>query len=166
MVGCQPDSHSLETVRPYLESMGHNVIPCGAPGTGSATKLCNNLALATQMIGVCEAMNLGEALGVDPAVLASVMDQSTAGCWSSRVNNPHPAVALAKGGVSPASRDYGGGFAASLMLKDLGLAVAAAEDAGVAVPLTATSKELYRLVRAHKLGGKDFSVMLKFLRGS
>jgi 3-hydroxyisobutyrate dehydrogenase len=166
MVGCQPDSPSLETVRPYLECMGRNIIPCGAPGTGSATKLCNNLALATQMIGVCEAMNLGEALGVDPTVLASVMNQSTAGCWSSQVNNPHPAVALAKGGTSPASREYAGGFAASLMLKDLGLAVAAADDAGVATPLAATSKELYRLVRAHGLGGKDFSVMLKFLRGS
>lgn len=164
MVGCQPDSPFLETVRPYLERMGRNVIPCGAPGTGSATKLCNNLALATQMIGVCEAMNLGEALGVDPAVLASAMNQSTAGCWSSQVNNPHPAVALAKGG-GPASREYSGGFAASLMLKDLGLAVAAAEDAGVPMPLTATSKELYRLVRAHGWGDKDFSVMLKFLRG-
>jgi 3-hydroxyisobutyrate dehydrogenase len=115
------------------------------------------------MVGVCEAMNLGEALGVDPVVLANVMNQSTARCWSSQVNNPHPAVALAKG--SPASRDYDGGFAASLMLKDLGLAVAAGEGADVAMPLAATTKELYRLVRSHGMGGKDFGVMLKFLHG-
>jgi 3-hydroxyisobutyrate dehydrogenase len=108
-------------------------------------------------------MNLGEALGVDPAVLADVMNQSTARCWSSQVNNPHPAVAEVNG--SPASRDYEGGFAASLMLKDLGLAVAAGEDANVAMPLTAASKELYRLMQSHGLGTKDFGVMLKFLRG-
>lgn len=168
MVGCH-QAQDLDKARPYLQLMGQRVVACGNPGTGSATKLCNNLALAAQMIGVCEAMNLGEALGVDPVVLADVMNQSTAKCWSSEVNNPHPMVATAKStnGVGPpASRDYEGGFATKLMLKDLGLAVAAADEANVAMPLTASSKELYRLVHAHGLGTKDFGVMLKFLKGS
>ena len=56
----------FETIRPLLELMGQRVVPCGGPGNGAATKLCNNLALAAQMIGICEAFNLGEALGVIP----------------------------------------------------------------------------------------------------
>jgi 3-hydroxyisobutyrate dehydrogenase-like beta-hydroxyacid dehydrogenase len=51
------------------------------------------------------------------------------------------------------------------MLKDLSLAVNAANDAGVALPITCTSKELYKMADLHGLGGKDFGVMLQFLRG-
>jgi 3-hydroxyisobutyrate dehydrogenase len=170
MVGAD-HSHSaaLEAVRPFFELMGKRVIHCGGPGTGAATKLCNNLALACQMIGVCEALNLGEALGVDPIVLANVMNTSTAKSWSTDVCIPHPDVAAnmkeTTGVAPPASRDYEGGFGTKLMLKDLGLAVAAGEEAGVALPLGAVSKELYRMADLRGLGKKDFGVMLQFLRG-
>lgn len=181
MVGCREGTESSTTeetaatttfdqfVRPLLELMGERIVMCGGPGAGAATKLCNNLALAAQMVGICEALNLGEALGVDPVVLAEVMNTSTAACWSSRVNNPHPAVAAAmmraSGEGPPASRDYEGGFASKLMLKDLGLALSAAEESAVALPLTATSKELYRLAALRGSGDKDFGVMLEFLKG-
>lgn len=145
----------------YLKSMGSRVIYCGGPGTGSATKLCNNLALAAQMIGICEAMNLGESLGVNPATLADVMNNSTAKCWSSEVNNPHPGVV----GVGPAANDYDGGFVTNLMLKDLTLAVSSGQDAGVSLPLGSLSKELYRLAALRGWGDKDFGSMLQFLRG-
>ena len=120
------------------------------------------------MIGICEAMSLGEACGVDPVVLADVMNTSTAKCWSSEVCNPHPAVAkskIANGVGPPASKDYEGGFGTKLMLKDLGLAVAAAEQAGVAVPLAAASKELYQMAANRGMGDKDFGVMFQFLTG-
>lgn len=160
-------------VRPLLERMGRRIVLCGGPGTGAITKLCNNLAMAAEMAGICEALNLGEALGVDPVVLASVMNTSTAACWSSQVNNPHPAVAAAMARDAagnqqqgpPASRDYQGGFASKLMLKDLGLAVAAAEEASVAVPVAAVSKELYRLASLRGFGEQDFGVLLEFLKG-
>jgi 3-hydroxyisobutyrate dehydrogenase len=162
MVGCDHDD-ALIRAEKYLNTMGKRVVACGGPGAGAATKLCNNVALAAQMIGICEAMNLGEALNVDPIVLAEVMNTSTAKCWSSEVNNPHPVVAAIK--TSPASRDYEGGFGVKLMLKDLGLAVEAARDAGVALPLTSTSKELYKMTELRGLGEKDFGVMLQFLKG-
>jgi 3-hydroxyisobutyrate dehydrogenase len=167
MVGCE-GSAVPEIAQNNLEVMGKRVVVCGGPGTGAATKLCNNLALAAQMIGICEAMSLGEALSVDPVVLAEVMNTSTAKCWSSDVCNPHPAVAMSKasqGTVSPAYNNYEGGFGTKLMLKDLGLAVAAAEAAGVAVPLAASSKELYRIAVLNGLGEKDFGVMYQFLKG-
>ena len=91
MVGCK-DTETLEKAQIYLDMMGKRTIECGGPGAGSATKLCNNLALAAQMVGICEAMNLGESLGVDPVVLADVMNISTAKSWSCEVNNPHQQV--------------------------------------------------------------------------
>lgn len=164
MVGCQEKS-ALEKTQPHFDCMGQKTIDCGGPGAGAVVKLCNNLALAAQMIGICEALNLGDSLGVDPVVLADVMNTSTAKCWSCEVNNPHPDVALAKGGLTPAAKDYKGGFGTGLMLKDLSLALSAGSDAGVSLPLGSTSKELYKLADAHGLGAKDFGVMLQFLRG-
>lgn len=150
-------------IHPLLECMGQRVIACGGPGRGAVVKLCNNLALAAQMVGICEAMNLGEALGVDPIILANVMNTSTAKSWSCEVNNPHPTVAALSN--SPASKDYAGGFGTKLMLKDLGLAVSAGSQAHVALPLGNATKELYQLAEARGLGDRDFGVILQFLKG-
>jgi 3-hydroxyisobutyrate dehydrogenase len=181
MVGAsnEYDSNCLEqqglvrVVQPLLKLMGTNIIQCGSPGAGTATKLCNNVALAMQMVGVCEAMNLGERLGVDPVILANVMNVSTASCWSSKANNPHPVVAadmvkqfyLSKNDGPPASRDYEGGFATNLMWKDLDLALAAADESGgVAMPLTSRTKKLYHSASTEGFGKKDFGVMLQYLK--
>ncbi|KAL3823011.1 hypothetical protein ACHAXA_008151 [Cyclostephanos tholiformis] len=163
MVGCS-SPETFSNVRPLLLRMGTNAIPCGMPGSGSAVKLCNNAALAAQMLGICEAMNLGEALGVDPMVLADVMNASTAKCWSGMVNNPHPEAARHIGSGASAG-GYGGGFASALMLKDLNLAVSAGEGEGLALPVSGLTRDLYRLAIAHGYGSKDFGVMLQFLRG-
>jgi 3-hydroxyisobutyrate dehydrogenase len=176
LLGTTEQSIAYQTIKPVLSSMGTTLIPCGGPGNGTAAKLCNNLALAAQMIGICEALNLGEALGVDPTTLTQVLNQSTAKCWSSQVNNPHPSITVNATtnsepftGVTtantPAANGYNGGFGTKLMLKDLCLAVTAADQAGVALPLGATSKELYRLASLQGLSNKDFGVMLQFLRG-
>ena len=162
-----------KVVQPLLKLMGSNIIHCGSPGTGAATKLCNNVALAMQMVGVCEAMNLGERLGVDPLILSQVMNVSTASCWSSNVNNPHPMVAadmvkrlnLKIDDGPPASRDYEGGFTTNLMWKDLELALEAAADCGgVAMPLTSRTKKLYHSASTDGFGKKDFGVMLQYLK--
>lgn len=156
-------SAAMDVATPLLEYMGGRIVLCGGPGAGAATKLCNNLALAAQMVGICEAMNLGDALGVDPVVLAQVMNTSTAKSWSCEVNNPHPAVAAVN--KSPAANDYQGGFGTRLMLKDLGLAVEAGQANNVALPIGSATKELYRLATLQGKGDKDFGVMLQFLRG-
>ena len=151
---------AVEEARPYLSSMGSRVIHCGGSGTGAAAKLCNNVALAAQMAGICEALRLGEALDLDPKVLTDVMNQSTAGCWSSRVNNPHPDV----GENTPATRDYNGGFACRLMLKDLELALGAARRTNAAVPVADLTRKLYNAISEHTdWGHKDFGVLLQFL---
>jgi 3-hydroxyisobutyrate dehydrogenase len=145
-----------------LSLMGSRVIHCGGPGSGSAVKLCNNLALAVQMVAVSEASALGVNLGVNPKVLADVMNASTAGCWAVAVNHPIPGVVA----NAPASRGYRGGFTSQLMLKDLRLAVDAAEKTGTATPLGRNALDLYaRMVESsgNDYGAKDFSAVYEFL---
>mmetsp|Transcript_3846 Transcript_3846/g.5022 ORF Transcript_3846/g.5022 Transcript_3846/m.5022 type:complete len:349 (+) Transcript_3846:92-1138(+) len=163
MTGCSSEE-TFQKIQPLLKRMGKAVLPCGTSGSGSAVKLCNNAALAAQMIGICEAMSLGESLGVDPSVLANVMNVSTAKCWSSEVNNPHPIAAKSIGSGASAN-DYEGGFGTALMLKDLNLALDAAVEEGKSMPLTGLSRQLYSLADNRGLGRKDFGVMLQFLNG-
>ena len=100
---------------PVLTHMGKQIIHCGGSGAGLAAKICNNLILGVQQIVVAEGMLLGQKLGLDPQVLASVVNSSTGACWSSSVNNPVPGALPGK--EPPCERDYEGGFATSLMLK-------------------------------------------------
>jgi len=53
------EDSDLDAARNYLEVMGANIVHCGANGAGQSTKLCNNLAMGIQMIGVVEALNMG-----------------------------------------------------------------------------------------------------------
>ena len=161
--------HDVEAIQPILEHMGSRIFHCGESGTGSSTKLCNNLALALQMIGIAEAMNLGESLGVDPVKLATAMNMSTAKCWSSEVNNPHPVVGndmYPEGKKPPSANDYAGGFASSLMRKDLSLALEAAERAHEPIPLTNLAKSIYDEIVESGLADKDFGIVLQHLKRS
>jgi len=158
MVGGTDDD--IERATPFLMAMGKNVTHCGGAGTGSTTKLCNNLALAIQMIGTSEALTLGESLGADPAVLSAVMNTSTARCWSSDTYNPVPGVME---GV-PSSNDYKGGFASALMEKDLGLAMAAGEGKAY-TPLGSYAHEMYGRLLEEGFSDSDFSVVYKYLKG-
>ena len=67
---------------------GKNIVSCGGNGNGLVAKLCNNMLLAVHMTGVAEAMNLGETLGMDRKVLASIINTSTGRCWASDTYNP------------------------------------------------------------------------------
>jgi 3-hydroxyisobutyrate dehydrogenase len=73
------------------------------------------LVLGVEQIVVAEAMLLGQRLGLDPAILAGVINSSTGGCWSSSINNPVPSALPDKS--PPCERDYEGGFSTALMLK-------------------------------------------------
>jgi 3-hydroxyisobutyrate dehydrogenase len=158
MVGATPTL--FETIKPVLAQMGRNVIHCGESGTGQTAKICNNLLLAISMIGVCEAMSLGSALGIDAKVLSNIINTSSGRCWSSDTYNPVPGIMA----NVPAARDYQGGFATRLMLKDLGLATEAARRSGQSVMLGALAQQLYQLAQAQGLGELDFSAIFNLYR--
>ena len=158
MVGATPTL--FERIRPVLAQMGRNVTHCGASGTGQTAKICNNLLLAISMIGVCEAMSLGSALGIDAKVLSDIINTSSGRCWSSDTYNPVPGILP----NAPAARDYQGGFATRLMLKDLGLANDAARRAGQNVMLGSLAQQLYQLAQRQGLGDLDFSAIFNLYR--
>jgi 3-hydroxyisobutyrate dehydrogenase len=145
---------------PILRQMGRAVIHCGAAGAGQAAKACNNMMLAATMIVTAEAFVLAESLGLSHQALFEVASKSSGQSWSLTTYCPVPGPVPG----SPANRDYAPGFAASLMLKDLGLAVGAAEAGGVATPLGARALALYQDFVAQGGGGTDFSGIIRMLR--
>ncbi len=151
---------AFEQVKPVLAAMGKNIVHCGDSGTGQVAKICNNLLLGISMIGVAEAMSLGDALGIDPKVLAGIINTSTGRCWSSDTYNPYPGIVE----TAPASRGYTGGFGTDLMLKDLGLATEAAKQVKQPVMLGGLAQQLYQLLSQHGSGGLDFSAIIGLYR--
>lgn len=147
-------------IAPVLGAMGKNIVRCGDTGMGQVAKICNNLLLGITMTGVAEAMSLGAALGIDPKVLAGIINTSTGRCWSSDTYNPYPGIVE----TAPASRGYTGGFGSDLMLKDLGLAAEAARGAKQPIFLGALAQQLYQTMSANGQGGLDFSAIIALYR--
>ncbi len=161
MVGGGPEAFAR--AQPILELMGKAVIHAGGPGAGQAAKICNNMLLGASMVATCETFVLAQKLGLDPQTFFNIASQASGQCWSMTTYCPVPGV----GPTTPADRDYEGGFAAALMLKDLRLAMEAAQSVDVYTPMGAEAEELYTRF-AEKLGGagKDFSAIIKMIDDS
>jgi len=144
--------------QPILAAMGKAVIHAGAAGTGQAAKICNNMLLAIQMIGTCEAFAMADKLGLDAQTFYDISSVSSGQCWSMTSYCPVPGV----GPVTPADNGYEGGFAAGLMLKDLRLAMEAAEGAGATVALGEHARAIYEAFAKHN-AGTDFSGIIRTL---
>jgi len=157
MVGGAEDA--FERARPFLADMGKAVIHAGASGAGQAAKMANNMLLGATMIATCEAFRLAERLGLDAQTFYDISSVSSGQSWSMTSYCPLPGV----GPETPADHDYQGGFAAALMLKDLRLAIQAAEGAGAATPLGAHATALYEAFVAAGNGGTDFSGIIRTL---
>jgi 3-hydroxyisobutyrate dehydrogenase len=146
---------------PLLARMGKAVIHAGGAGAGQAAKICNNMLLGASMVATCETFLLAEKLGLDLQTFYDISSKASGQCWSMTSYCPVPGV----GPVSPADRDYEGGFAAALMLKDLRLAMEAARSVDASTPMGARAEELYADFAGHGGAAKDFSGIIKMLDG-
>src|SRR4051812_166420 len=154
---------AFEAARPYLEQMGKAVIHAGGPGSGQAAKICNNMLLGASMIATGETFVLAQKLGLDPQTFFDIASKASGQCWSMTTYCPVAGV----GPLTPADRDYEGGFAAALMLKDLRLAMEAAQSVDSYTPMGSAAEELYtRFAEALGGGGKDFSGIIKMIDDS
>jgi 3-hydroxyisobutyrate dehydrogenase len=160
MVGGSDEA--FERARPILEVMGKAVIHAGGPGSGQAAKICNNMLLGASMIATCETFVLAQKLGLDPQTFFDIASKASGQCWSMTTYCPVPGV----GPVTPADRDYEGGFATALMLKDLRLAMEAAQSVDSYTPMGSEAESLYS--RFAELGGagKDFSAIIRMIDDS
>jgi 3-hydroxyisobutyrate dehydrogenase len=160
MVGGSEDG--FEKARPILEKMGKAVIHAGGPGSGQAAKICNNMLLGATMAATCETFVLAGKLGLDLPTFYDIASKASGQSWSMTSYCPVPGV----GPETPADRGYEGGFAAALMLKDLKLAMEAAQEAGAYTPMGGEAEELYRRFVDLGGGGKDFSGIIKMIDDS
>lgn len=147
-------------VKPLLDIMGKSVTHCGDIGNGQAVKACNNMILAVQQIVLAEALVLGERLGLDHQAFYDVVSNATGNSWSLSVNAPVPDIVP----NSPANNDFKPGFASALMLKDLKLAMAAAEDTKTDTVLGRIAEEQYASFVDEGHGGLDFSAIISEVR--
>jgi 3-hydroxyisobutyrate dehydrogenase len=147
--------------KPVLEAMGKNIFHAGGPGAGQAVKICNNMMLAINMVGVSEGFLLAEKLGLDWAKLHQICATATSNSWALSNYCPAPGPVPA----APSNRDYAPGFAAALMVKDVKLSQAAAEATGSPTPLAAKALSFYQAVVDAGDGSKDFSVVFRWLAG-
>ncbi len=157
MVGC--DEEVFADVETVLEPMARIVLRAGTSGAGQAAKICNNMLLAVSMIGTCEAFNLAKSLGLDAGKFFDIASQSSGQCWSVTSYCPVEGV----GPSTPADRNFEGGFAAAMMLKDLRLAEDASKATTTATPLGGLALSLYTLMAAKGEGTRDFSAMIELL---
>ncbi|MDV3457658.1 3-hydroxyisobutyrate dehydrogenase [Sphingomonas sp. HF-S4] len=152
---------AFSRAEPFLSDMGKAVIHAGTSGAGQGAKICNNMMLGATMIATCESFALAEKLGLDLQKLYDIASVSSGQSWSITSYCPVPGV----GPETPADRDYQGGFAAALMLKDLKLALEAAASVDAETPMAARAEELYENFANGDGATLDFSGIIKMLRG-
>ncbi len=122
----------FEAVRPILEVMGNNIVYQGPAGAGQHTKMCNQITIASNMIGVTEALVYAQKAGLDPNRVLQSITSGAAGSWS--LSNLVPR--MIKGDFEP-------GFYIKHIIKDMNIALEEAEKMGMDAPGLALSKTLY-----------------------
>lgn len=135
---------AVARARPLLDVMGGKVVHAGPVGSGQAAKVCNNLMFAAALSGAAEAFVLADRLGLRAEVLYDIVSHASGNSWALQNFCPWPGVVEG----SAADEGYAPRFAARLMRKDLGLAVAAAEATDLDLGLLAAVRDLFeRTVR-------------------
>ena len=152
------DEKAYNLMLTLFEVMGKKSVLCGPASSGQAAKACNNMLLATTMIGVGEAFNLGENLGLDLKKLFDVLSTSTGNCWAINTYCPIEGV----GPNSPADNNFQPGFSGNLMLKDLTIALKAIKDTDTSAPFGTKSQENFKRMINDKKGELDFSAIVNF----
>jgi 3-hydroxyisobutyrate dehydrogenase len=120
------------------------------------------MILGATMIATCEAFVMAQKLGLDLKTFYDISSKASGQSWSMTSYCPVPGV----GPQSPADKGYQGGFATNLMLKDLLLAMEAAEQVEAVVPMGARAAELYQEFANLGQGNIDFSGIIRMLDAS
>jgi 3-hydroxyisobutyrate dehydrogenase len=141
MVGGDPEA--LDRAMPILEVVGKTVRRQGGPGAGQHTKMVNQLAIASGMIGVCEALVYAYRAGLDVAETLDTIKDGAAGSWS-----------LTNYGSRLLRDDLEPGFKVDHFIKDLGIALSEAKRMNISLPGAALAEQLYIGVRSRGLGQK------------
>ncbi len=147
------EATDIQTCQPLFEAMGSRFIHVGEYGMGTSLKLVINLLLGTSMAAFAEAIILGQALGISQDMLLKVL-----------LGGAVAAPFLSTKKEKLELENYEAEFPLQWMQKDLQMVAIAAAKAGVAIPVTSTVKEVYRLAMQQGLSEQDFSAIYSFLK--
>lgn len=126
------DHEVCEALQPIFQVLGSNIVYQGNAGAGQHTKMCNQIAIASNMLGVCEAVVYAEKAGLDPTTVLKSISSGAAGSWS--LSNLAPRII---GG------DFSPGFYIKHFIKDMTIALNEAEQMGMLTPGLSLAKSLY-----------------------
>jgi 3-hydroxyisobutyrate dehydrogenase-like beta-hydroxyacid dehydrogenase len=144
----------FEQVQRIVQTMGkaESIFNCGPSGAGLATKQINNYLSAISIIGVSEAMNVGIRYGLDPKVLAGVINVSSGKSYNSLDQNPVRGVTP----TAAATKDFEGGFSTELCKGVIDMAVDLGKEVGAKSVLADVVQSTFgKALESDKCKGKD-----------
>ncbi|KQX46582.1 NAD(P)-dependent oxidoreductase [Paenibacillus sp. Root444D2] len=128
---------AFDTMLPLFEKIGTNIVYQGEAGAGQHTKMCNQIAIASNMMGVVEALVYAKKSGLDPSTVLKSIESGAAGSWS--LSNLAPRIIA--GNFAP-------GFYVKHFIKDMKIALQSAEEMNVELPGLTLAKSLYEQLAA------------------
>lgn len=156
------EAQTLQDARPVVDAMAGKVFHVGGPGAGQSAKVCNNLMLAVNTAGLCEAATLAERLGVDPQIMYELAGVSSGDSWSLRTWYPVAGVAES----AAVNRDFDGGFSVDLFAKDLGLALDAGDSTSTPLQYAAAVRDQLAVLSQAGYGKKDCTILVRLIDGT
>ncbi|MCZ2257181.1 NAD(P)-dependent oxidoreductase [Sporosarcina sp. G11-34] len=150
---CGGDPEVFEKISPILSVFGKDIVYQGLAGAGQHTKMCNQIAIATNMIGVCEAIAYAEQAGLDPKTVLKSISSGAAGSWS--LSNLGPR--MLKGDFEP-------GFYIKHFLKDMDIALKEAEEMKLSLPGLELARSMYNRLVSKGLEDKGTQALYKSYR--
>ncbi|WP_100332003.1 NAD(P)-dependent oxidoreductase [Bacillus xiapuensis] len=145
------DREAFQAARPILDIIGENIVYQGGPGAGQHTKMCNQIAIASNMIGVCEAMLYAHKAGLDQETVLKSISTGAAGSWS-----------LSQLAPRMIKQDYKPGFYIKHFIKDMRIALEEAERMDLPLPGLEKAKEMYGQLAAKGEQDSGTQALIKY----
>ncbi|MBE1553638.1 NAD(P)-dependent oxidoreductase [Sporosarcina limicola] len=147
---CGGEEQTFNEISHVLSIFGKQIIYQGAAGAGQHTKMCNQIAISTNMIGVCEALAYAEHAGLNPEIVLSSISSGAAGSWS--LSNLAPRIL---------KDDFEPGFYMKHFLKDMNIALTEAATMNLTLPGLQLAQEMYGQLIQKGFGEKGTQALYK-----
>ena len=145
------DRGAFDAVKPIFELLGRTIRYFGPAGSGQYAKMANQITIASNMMGVCEAVAYAKRAGLDPAEVVETISGGAAGSWS--LSNLAPRMLRG---------DYAPGFFIKHFIKDMGIALASAEEMHLDLPGLKLAKRLYDELSARGMEDSGTQALIRW----
>ena len=145
------DKEVFDRCMPLFEKMGKTIVYEGKAGSGQHTKMCNQIAVAGTLAGICEAMAYAKGVGLDPQLMFQTISTGAAG--SVQMNIQAPKILAG---------DYNPGFFVKHFIKDMGLADQEAKEAGLKLEVLETVLSMYKELEAQGMDQMGMQALAKY----